>query len=105
MKMVIALGGRKNKAQIGDMGIDGRIYPVGVQPHKFPAPSARHLCRTTNQNNFQPRRGGILRSDGALNLLTDGFYKYASPTGFECGSRPLSPNPLPKQKENFPPSH
>ena len=24
---VIALGGRKNKAQVGDMGIDGRIFP------------------------------------------------------------------------------
>lgn len=29
---VIALGGVKNKAQVGDMGIDGRIYPVGVTP-------------------------------------------------------------------------
>ena len=25
---VIALGGIKNKVQVGDMGIDGRIYPV-----------------------------------------------------------------------------
>ena len=25
---VIALGGIPNKAQVGDMGIDGRIYPV-----------------------------------------------------------------------------
>lgn len=29
---VIALGGIKNKAQVGDMGIDGRIYPVGASP-------------------------------------------------------------------------
>jgi DNA modification methylase len=29
---VIALGGIKNKAQVGDMGIDGRIYPVSVTP-------------------------------------------------------------------------
>lgn len=29
---VIALGGRKNKAQVGDMGIDGRIYPVSAAP-------------------------------------------------------------------------
>jgi len=31
---VIALGGRKNKAQVGDKGIDGRIYPVGVTPRE-----------------------------------------------------------------------
>ena len=29
---VIALGGIKNKAQVGDMGIDGRIYPVSSTP-------------------------------------------------------------------------
>jgi hypothetical protein len=29
---VIALGGIKNKVQVGDMGIDGRIYPVGSEP-------------------------------------------------------------------------
>jgi hypothetical protein len=27
---VIALGGRKNKAQVGDKGIDGRIFPVSA---------------------------------------------------------------------------
>jgi hypothetical protein len=27
---VIALGGRKNKAQAGDKGIDGRIFPVSA---------------------------------------------------------------------------
>lgn len=31
---VIALGGIPNKTQVGDMGIDGRIYPVGSEPHK-----------------------------------------------------------------------
>ena len=31
---VIALGGIPNKAQVGDMGIDGRIYPVSSMPHK-----------------------------------------------------------------------
>ncbi len=31
---VIALGGIKNKAQVGDMGIDGRIYPVSAAPAK-----------------------------------------------------------------------
>jgi len=31
---VIALGGVTNKAQVGDMGIDGRIYPVSALPGK-----------------------------------------------------------------------
>jgi DNA modification methylase len=31
---VIALGGVKNKTQVGDMGIDGRIYPVTAAPDK-----------------------------------------------------------------------
>ena len=31
---VIALGGVPNKAQVGDMGIDGRIYPVSAIPPK-----------------------------------------------------------------------
>jgi hypothetical protein len=29
---VIALGGIPNKTQVGDMGIDGRIYPIGSAP-------------------------------------------------------------------------
>lgn len=29
---VIALGGIPNKVQVGDMGIDGRIFPVGTRP-------------------------------------------------------------------------
>ncbi len=31
---VIALGGIPNKAHVGDMGIDGRIYPVSATPKK-----------------------------------------------------------------------
>jgi adenine specific DNA methylase Mod len=31
---VIALGGIKNKVQVGDMGIDGRIYPAHATPTK-----------------------------------------------------------------------
>ncbi len=31
---VIALGGIPNKTQVGDMGIDGRIYPVSAVPHR-----------------------------------------------------------------------
>ena len=32
---VIALGGIPNKAQVGGMGIDGRIFPVGSEPKAF----------------------------------------------------------------------
>lgn len=31
---VIAIGGIPNKAQVGDMGIDGRIYPVSAAPKR-----------------------------------------------------------------------
>jgi len=36
---VIALGGIPNKVQVGDMGIDGRIYPVAG-----PNPTTRTAC-------------------------------------------------------------
>jgi DNA modification methylase len=39
---VIALGGIPNKAQVGDMGIDGRIYPVSAMPEKT-GPAAGEL--------------------------------------------------------------
>ncbi len=32
---VIAIGGTPNKAKVGDMGIDGRIYPVSAMPTKM----------------------------------------------------------------------
>src|SRR6185436_13827015 len=38
---VIALGGIPNKAQVGDMGIDGRIYPVSAVEAKRDAQSER----------------------------------------------------------------
>lgn len=34
---VIALGGIPNKTQVGDKGIDGRIFPVGAAPETFGA--------------------------------------------------------------------
>ena len=34
---VIALGGIPNEVQVGDMGIDGRIYPVGTKPAEHAA--------------------------------------------------------------------
>lgn len=36
---VIAIGGIPNKAQVGDMGIDGRIFPVSAAPKKRGAAS------------------------------------------------------------------
>lgn len=36
---VIALGGIPNKAQVGDMGIDGRIFPVSAAPTKGTGPN------------------------------------------------------------------
>ena len=33
---VIAIGGVGNKAQVGDMGLDGRIFPVGSAPQSKP---------------------------------------------------------------------
>jgi hypothetical protein len=36
---VIALGGVANKAQVGDMGIDGRIFPVSALPLKKKPPT------------------------------------------------------------------
>jgi len=38
---VIALGGIPNKVQVGDMGIDGRIYPVGTRPAEAAAKGKR----------------------------------------------------------------
>ena len=35
---VIALGGIPNKTQVGDMGIDGRIFPLHAQPKKMGLP-------------------------------------------------------------------
>ena len=32
---VIAIGGIANKSKVGDMGIDGRIFPVGAEPAAF----------------------------------------------------------------------
>ena len=35
---MIALGGIPNKTQVGDMGIDGRIFPVAAAPTKSSVP-------------------------------------------------------------------
>ncbi len=40
---VIAIGGIPNKVQVGDMGIDGRIFPVHSLPEKPKKPKAGHL--------------------------------------------------------------
>ena len=44
----------------------------GARPSRWPFPAsrrpqrrqARHICRTQNQNHFQPRLGGIVLADG-----------------------------------------
>jgi SAM-dependent methyltransferase len=33
-RAVVALGGTKNARQVGDMGIDGRIYPISAMPER-----------------------------------------------------------------------
>ncbi|MFH1417612.1 MAG: hypothetical protein ABII12_04915 [Planctomycetota bacterium] len=38
---VIALGGIPNKVQVGDMGIDGRIFPVSAAPSKAAVPKGQ----------------------------------------------------------------
>ena len=38
---VAALGGIPNKTQVGDMGIDGRIFPVTAAPSKAAAPKGK----------------------------------------------------------------
>ena len=45
---VIALGGIPNKAQVGDMGIDGRIYPVSA------VPSARSAAFRPSEDGLKP---------------------------------------------------
>src|SRR5208283_1167343 len=40
---VIAIGGIPNKVQVGDMGIDGRIFPVHSLPEKPHKGKAGHL--------------------------------------------------------------
>jgi len=44
---VIALGGIPNKAQVGDQGIDGRIYPVAAMPR------ARSAAFRPSQNGLK----------------------------------------------------
>ena len=39
---VIALGGVPNKTQVGDMGIDGRLYPVGTKPSGVGSRKTKH---------------------------------------------------------------
>ena len=56
---VIALGGIPNKAQVGDMGIDGRIYPVHATPKRRVAqpPPAGNVAQPSSAESSaaQPR--------------------------------------------------
>ena len=47
---VIALGGIPNKTQVGDMGIDGRIYPVGA----LPKASDKHTAELDFMDEWYP---------------------------------------------------
>ena len=47
---VIALGGIPNKTQVGDMGIDGRIYPVGAVPKA----SDKHTAELDFMDDWYP---------------------------------------------------
>ena len=40
-RSVIALGGIRSKTQVGDMGIDSRIFPVTAAPSKTAAPKGK----------------------------------------------------------------
>ena len=61
---VIALGGIPNKVQVGDMGIDGRIFPVSANA----APRKRQEGELSLQERWYPiqvkqkDRSGIFRS-------------------------------------------
>jgi len=49
---VIALGGIPNKTQVGDMGIDSRIYPASSSPEKKPSRpdiSISRMCGTPSR--------------------------------------------------------
>ena len=53
------LNGRANKVQIGDKGIDGRIYPVGVTPRETGAGGAgRILVSHPSEAKGQGRPAG-----------------------------------------------
>jgi len=47
---VIALGGIPNKTQVGDMGIDGRIYPIGALPKS----SDKHTAELDFMDEWYP---------------------------------------------------
>jgi SAM-dependent methyltransferase len=47
---VIALGGIPNKTHVGDMGIDGRIYPVGATP----ASKDKHTAELDFMDDWYP---------------------------------------------------
>jgi site-specific DNA-methyltransferase (adenine-specific) len=47
---VIALGGIPNKTQVGDMGIDGRIYPIGAAPRA----SDKHTAELDFMDEWYP---------------------------------------------------
>ncbi|MEN6426346.1 MAG: DNA methyltransferase [Phycisphaerales bacterium] len=51
---VIALGGIPNKAQVGDMGIDGRIFPISSLPQKQKAAKGETLAFNEFMDHWYP---------------------------------------------------
>ncbi|MBM4034041.1 MAG: hypothetical protein FJ291_19995 [Planctomycetes bacterium] len=55
---VIALGGIPNKAQVGDHGIDGRIYPVAAMPRKVGGGTGLRPVSATGGTPVPPEEAG-----------------------------------------------
>ena len=83
---VIALGGVPNTVQVGDMGIDGKIYPVGTKPSDQNDMFAGGLVPGAGQADGQgrpARRGPVRGGDGAR----EGRCARGPPTGLLRGVR------------------
>jgi len=63
---VIALGGIPNKTQVGDMGIDGRIFPATATPEKLGKRCHNHLGFGRHSFAQLWRRIEALRRDAIL---------------------------------------
>jgi hypothetical protein len=57
-RLTVALGGIPNKAQVGDMGVDGRIFPVSATPERT-LTTVTQLCEISPKN--EPFFGSLLR--------------------------------------------
>jgi len=76
----IALGGIPNKTQVGDMGIDGRIYPVGA----IPKASDKH----TGELDFMDEWYPISQRPGSRSRTSS--TPFASTNSLRLRSKPLN---------------